>query len=557
VGTSFGGGIDQTFAGHGEALKPYSPVHLAVEADDSGALTFTWIRRNRLGAELPSGTDIAMSEATESYQVQVYGADGTTLVRTYTPITPSQVYSTADQVADRGTILAAGATIAFQVSQLSAIVGAGYPTKLVTTVGGVPPPPPVLRTLQIIFGGSFNSADNCAVSITYTPDSGAAPIVLSFTLLGSGKGSTSDYATDLAAQVAASAIGAHATAVSAAGLFTLTSNTGGLLATVDDHWPFATTTALQAPGPAGPSADGLGSVYFVDFYASSGGVSPATSPDYQHLVNLSESLYAFSEDIVANRALRLNQSVPVPAGLEEGDPTAGSLPGQYSYVVAVSYASPNVSGYLAKLAPLVDALNADNGFHNILHANAYLGSTTGPDGGMTRSAVVIQLPPGYHLIAGSGLSDNPGPGSYTARVERLTQGYAAYASGRSQVASVSYADRRDNTFVYVSDLELGQDYTVTLDGTTYTHTVDSGDMADVRTDIPGATAHYRDGIYEDLKTQIEAGGNFTVQLSKLYRVPGGPDTFIYMMVITRTAGDTAFTLAADVPFGLTHTVSTF
>src|SRR5690606_22144782 len=81
---TFGMALDSSdpvdFTGNAEALKPFSPVSVAGTRDGSSNLTITWIRRGRLGQELPSGTDIPLSEESEAYDVDIL--DGATVVRT-------------------------------------------------------------------------------------------------------------------------------------------------------------------------------------------------------------------------------------------------------------------------------------------------------------------------------------------------------------------------------------------------------------------------------------------------------------------------------------------
>lgn len=139
-----GGAVEATaaveFIGHGEALKPFSPVDLDGSRDaDTGDWTLTWIRRGRVGVSMPSGADIPLSETTESYSVEILS--GGEVVRTIAASTPSAVYLDADQITDLG---AAQTTIIFRVYQLSEIVGRGYPsddTTVIDTSAALPPGP--------------------------------------------------------------------------------------------------------------------------------------------------------------------------------------------------------------------------------------------------------------------------------------------------------------------------------------------------------------------------------------------------------------------------------
>ena len=110
----------QAFTGAGEALMPFSPVHITGARDGSSNLTIAWVRRGRLGEELPDGADIPLSEATESYEVDVM--DGVTVARTLTATVQSVAYSAAQQTTDFG---APQSSVVARVYQLSATVGRG------------------------------------------------------------------------------------------------------------------------------------------------------------------------------------------------------------------------------------------------------------------------------------------------------------------------------------------------------------------------------------------------------------------------------------------------
>lgn len=122
-----GTSIDDTeavaFTGLGVALETFSPVHVS-GVRDSGDLTITWIRRGRLGRELPDNSDIPLSEASESYEIDVL--DGVTVVRTITAATQSATYTAAQQTSDFGS---PQAQVTVRIYQLSATVGRGYPTE--------------------------------------------------------------------------------------------------------------------------------------------------------------------------------------------------------------------------------------------------------------------------------------------------------------------------------------------------------------------------------------------------------------------------------------------
>lgn len=112
----------QSFTWTAEGLRPLSPVQAKAGRDGSANITLTWIRRSRVGQEMPSGADIPLGEASEVYEVEVLNGVGD-VVRTIRPLsTPTASYSAADQTADFGSPQAA---VRFRIYQLSQSVGRG------------------------------------------------------------------------------------------------------------------------------------------------------------------------------------------------------------------------------------------------------------------------------------------------------------------------------------------------------------------------------------------------------------------------------------------------
>jgi hypothetical protein len=125
LGTSVAEGTGQAFTATGEALRPFSPVHIHGEYS-GGDLIVSWTRRGRLGQELRSGADIPLSEETEAYEVDILvpGFSPETVLRTLESTEPTVTYTAADQAIDG---FATGDPIMVRVYQLSAVVGRGTP----------------------------------------------------------------------------------------------------------------------------------------------------------------------------------------------------------------------------------------------------------------------------------------------------------------------------------------------------------------------------------------------------------------------------------------------
>lgn len=131
LGSAVDSGTVFTFTGNAVSLKPLSPVHLS--AAWSGAdLVISWIRRGRLGQELPSGTDIPLSEESENYSIDIYAPGSPTeVIRTLTSVTQSVTYTAAQLATDFGSPTPPSFMVA--VYQVSATVGRGYPGEATLT----------------------------------------------------------------------------------------------------------------------------------------------------------------------------------------------------------------------------------------------------------------------------------------------------------------------------------------------------------------------------------------------------------------------------------------
>lgn len=123
VGTSIEATTAVDFTGRGVALEPFAPV--SVEGEwDGGDLVISWVRRGRIGQELPDGADIPLSEETEAYEVEIVVAGSPDVVRTISATSPTATYTAAQIAADFGSPTPASFDV--RIYQLSAVVGRGY-----------------------------------------------------------------------------------------------------------------------------------------------------------------------------------------------------------------------------------------------------------------------------------------------------------------------------------------------------------------------------------------------------------------------------------------------
>ncbi len=113
-GTAVVDAATQEFENTAAALKPLSPVHLA-KAPISSGYALQWVRRTRVGGVWANGTDVPLGESSEQYRVRVL--DGTTEIESQTVTEPY-----AEVGNHPGLVV--------EVCQLSATVGAGFPTTI-------------------------------------------------------------------------------------------------------------------------------------------------------------------------------------------------------------------------------------------------------------------------------------------------------------------------------------------------------------------------------------------------------------------------------------------
>jgi len=117
----------QILTSAGLDLKPYAPAQFMGTRSGSGDFSISWVRRTRVGGAWLDGIGtVPLSEATESYDLEIMNAAGT-VVRTLTGlVTPSYFYAFANVQTDQGGL---PLTIRARVFQNSAVIGRGFPTQ--------------------------------------------------------------------------------------------------------------------------------------------------------------------------------------------------------------------------------------------------------------------------------------------------------------------------------------------------------------------------------------------------------------------------------------------
>jgi hypothetical protein len=117
---------EAAFTWQGLAERPWSPCHLKVTQDPSGAVQVRWTRRTRIGGDDWGVAEVPLSETREVYRVEVL--KGAAVLRS-TQVEQSQwLYGAADQAADF--VANERSMIQIRVSQGSDSYGWGVPTQI-------------------------------------------------------------------------------------------------------------------------------------------------------------------------------------------------------------------------------------------------------------------------------------------------------------------------------------------------------------------------------------------------------------------------------------------
>jgi hypothetical protein len=125
IGQLYEDANSKSFTDTGRDLKPYAPTHISYADDGASGLDISWFRRTRIGGEqdwLLSG-DVPLSEASESYEVDILDGPGGSVLRTLSSTSETVNYSNANIVTDFGSL---PANLTVIVYQISAVVGRGF-----------------------------------------------------------------------------------------------------------------------------------------------------------------------------------------------------------------------------------------------------------------------------------------------------------------------------------------------------------------------------------------------------------------------------------------------
>jgi len=134
IGGMVDSGTGTALQANGRDLMPYAPCQQEIVVSGSD-LVLSWVRRTRINGEwLDGGEDVPLAEDSERYEVDIYNAGGTAVVRTLSAGgTTAVTYTAAQMSSDFGGM---PDSLTFCVYQLSAQVGRGFGEVITCDVPG-------------------------------------------------------------------------------------------------------------------------------------------------------------------------------------------------------------------------------------------------------------------------------------------------------------------------------------------------------------------------------------------------------------------------------------
>jgi hypothetical protein len=105
----------------GDALRPWSPVHVRARREAAG-VRFSWIRRARRDGDAWEPVEVPLGEDGERYELDILA--GSAVLRTLKSNTPEVLYPAAQELADFGALQVA---LSIRVAQLGTAIGRGFP----------------------------------------------------------------------------------------------------------------------------------------------------------------------------------------------------------------------------------------------------------------------------------------------------------------------------------------------------------------------------------------------------------------------------------------------
>ncbi len=121
------------FTNFAAGLKPLPPVLVNASKQPNGDFIVRWTRRGRIDAAWRSTVDVPLGETVEEYDLELYTSGLPNILRRTVRVTaPTYTYTLAQQVADAGSGIAAGA-LSHRVYQISSVVGRGFGSPIANT----------------------------------------------------------------------------------------------------------------------------------------------------------------------------------------------------------------------------------------------------------------------------------------------------------------------------------------------------------------------------------------------------------------------------------------
>lgn len=471
--TSFGLPIDSgvtasiTYAGNVQRERAVAYL----EAHKSGSnLVINWQGVGRLGSGVAAYHGIKFA----GYRVTISGGLGP----------PVEVETLSEQYVVDANSLGLNSPLTITVVQLNELTGAGPPTSITIPVPDLAPIVYPINQYEVEFTGTPAGDELFFANIVLVPLSGPVVEQLVSGIGPSGATTAADYADDLAAQAdAAFSAVVTVTQPSPTVVRFQVAQGRGMIVTVVPVHPYGALQTLREPLPAQASVQQV--VGLELYYTVAGFVNPAPSTDNRYrqgggaIANFTIYGTTFETNEAVNYGLSRSALWTVADGIS--DQKIVSLQGAVPPLQAPEYAP-----YFANVAV-----------------------TSFPDG---RVGVGVWVKDGFRIFpskysAGTGSH----PSAYTPAFEEITAGVPGYPSGAKKMVAIYFSPQR-NAGPTPALFLTGQDVVIELDGTPFSHTLTSDEATAMN--FTGAadptTVGFINGVYDDLKSSIQGGGNFTV-----------------------------------------------
>lgn len=421
---------------------------------------------------------------------------------------------------------------------------------------------------RLTASGTFDADDDLHVKITFLELGGSIGQDENYIVLGTSGGKTAvrDYLIEIRDLITADFDPVKVSASVVGDVLTVSSFFGSLGGSIQNNSAGSRADIVEEPSSI---LDGKPQIMHFDLFQADASVSPAIeslAPDiaatYNSDVSRSNKLDLAITGLTAAARASIDaggiQAVAITWGGREVTPGTQAINRQVPLRDGtVEAGRPAASDLLSQLQEL-----ASNEWSEYIQAVRWSNYSPIPGAGnpffgqpQDRVGVEVTMKQEFVLVAPEFWETTPdntiyqgGFGPIRLLGKQLFKPQTFSKNGRHQAIRVSFVtEYRDNS-APISPVALGQVYTIDLAGTLFQYTAIASDVSD---------GPYRDQIYTELTTLINASGNFTVVKTNTQPREIVGATFITSIEIERDVANVAFTFEARASHGLELLVESF